>query len=128
MSNLKAIEIMTFVPSGKSFPTALQFYRDLGFEVDWESADLAILRKDSCRFFLQRFENEEMQKNFMMNLDVEDLDAWWAKIESARLMEKYAGVRMKPPQDYPWGKREIHLIDPGGVLWHIATRIPTTHS
>jgi uncharacterized glyoxalase superfamily protein PhnB len=30
---------------------------------------------------------------------------------------------MKSPQDYPWGKREIHLIGPDGVLWHIATGI-----
>lgn len=122
-SNLKVKEIMAFVPSGKNFPLTLQFYRDLGFEVDWESEDLAILRKDSCRFFLQKFENEEMQKNFMMNLEVEDVDAWWQKIQASGLKEKYEGVRMKPPQDYPWGKREIHLIGPDGVLWHIATRI-----
>jgi hypothetical protein len=63
--NLKAKEILAFVPSGKDFPSTLQFYRDLGFDVDWESEDLAILRKDSCRFFLQNFANEEMQKNFM---------------------------------------------------------------
>ncbi len=120
--NLKAKEIMAFVPSGKNYRKTLEFYKDLGFEVDWESEGLAILRKDGCRFFLQSFVNEEMQKNFMMNLEVEDLDAWWKKIESARLAERYDGVLAKPPQIYPWGKREIHLIGPDGVLWHIATK------
>ena len=28
------------------------------------------------------------------------------------------------PRDYPWGKREIHLIGPDGVLLHIAVRLP----
>jgi uncharacterized glyoxalase superfamily protein PhnB len=121
--NLKAKEIMAFVPSGEDFPLALRFYQDLGFEVDWKSDDLAVLRKDACRFFLQKLENEEMRKNFMMNLDVEDLDAWWQRIQSINLKEKYPGARAKPPQDYPWGKREIHLIGPDGVLWHIAIRI-----
>jgi uncharacterized glyoxalase superfamily protein PhnB len=119
-----AKEIMAFVPSGPDYRLTLQFYQDLGFTADWVSDDLAVLRKDACRFFLQNFANQEMQSNFMMNLEVEDLDAWWAKIQSAGLMEKYPGTRAKPPQDYPWGKREIHLIGPDGVLWHIAVRIP----
>ncbi len=24
---------------------------------------------------------------------------------------------------YPWGLREIHLIDPSGILWHIAQEL-----
>lgn len=122
--NLKANEIMAFVPSGKDYHLTLSFYKNMGFEADWESEELAILRKDRCRFFLQNFANAEMQKNFMMDLEVEDLDSWWEKITSEKLVEKYPGVKAKPPQDYPWGKREIHLIGPDGVLWHIATKKP----
>jgi uncharacterized glyoxalase superfamily protein PhnB len=117
--NLKTREILAFVPSGKDYPLALAFYKDLGFEAEWASAELALLRRDGCRFFLQNFVNEEMQKNFMMSLEVEDLDAWWEKIESAKLAEKYPGVKAVPPRDYPWGRREIHLIAPDGALWHI---------
>jgi hypothetical protein len=25
---------------------------------------------------------------------------------------------LKPPTDYAWG-REVHIIDPGGVCWHV---------
>ena len=29
------------------------------------------------------------------------------------------GVRPPtPPKLYPWGLREVHVIDPAGVLWH----------
>ncbi|MDB5104807.1 MAG: Glyoxalase/bleomycin resistance protein/dioxygenase [Fibrobacteres bacterium] len=121
--NLKVKEMMTFVPSGSDFPLALEFYRDLGFEVDWESDELALVRIETFRFFLQKLENKEMQGNFMMNLEVENVEDWWTKIESLRLQDKYKGIRLKAPQVYPWGKKEIHLIDPAGVLWHIAIRV-----
>lgn len=118
-ANLKVTEILAFVPSGKDYRLALAFYRDLGFTVEWESEQLASLNLDGCRFFLQNFSNEEMQKNFMMSLEVEDLDAWWEKIESAELTAKYPGVKAVPPKDYPWGRREIHLIAPDGALWRL---------
>jgi catechol 2,3-dioxygenase-like lactoylglutathione lyase family enzyme len=118
--NLKIKEIMAFVPSGKDYEQALRFYLDLGFEADFKSDDLALLRMGAYRFFLQKFENAGLQGNFMMNMEVENLDDWWARIESLDLKERYPGTRLKGPTTYPWGKREIHLIDPAGVLWHIA--------
>jgi uncharacterized glyoxalase superfamily protein PhnB len=124
--DLRAKEIMTFVPAGKDFRITLEFYKDLGFDADWESEDLAILRKDNCRFFLQKLDNEEMRNNFMMNLEVENLDDWWKKIQATGVQEKYPGTRLVPPKDYPWGKREIHLIGPDGVLWHIAASAQAT--
>jgi hypothetical protein len=27
-------------------------------------------------------------------------------------------VRTKRPTDFPWG-REVHIIDPAGVCWHV---------
>ena len=121
--NLKVKEMMTFVPSGNNYELAIAFYKDLGFEVDWKSEDLAIIRIGGFRFFLQKFENNELQANFMMNLDVENVEDWWTKIESLKLREKYKGIIMKAPEVYPWGKKEIHLTDPAGVLWHIAIRV-----
>ena len=59
----------------------------------------------------------------MFHLMVEDLDAWWQWIQEKDLCHRYEGVKAKAPQDYPWGLREIHLIDPSGVLWHIAQKI-----
>lgn len=119
-STLAIKELMCFVPSGPDYAQALRFYEELGFSIAWESPELAILQYGAHRFFLQNFTNVELQQNYMMHLAVEDLDAWWEKLSALNLPEKYAGVRLKPPQIYPWGMREIHLIDPAGVLWHIA--------
>jgi catechol 2,3-dioxygenase-like lactoylglutathione lyase family enzyme len=120
--NLRVKEMMTFVPSGSDYELSLRFYQDLGFQADWKSDELAILRIESFRFFLQKFENREMQGNFMMNLEVENVDDWWKNLAGLKLQEKYPAVKLKPPELYPWGKKEIHLIDPAGILWHIASR------
>lgn len=121
--NLKVKDLMTFVPSGSNYQREIEFYEALGFIVGWKSEELALLKVGNFRFFLQNFENKEMQNNFMMNLDVENLDHWWSKINGLHLPEKFPGTKAKAPEDYPWGKREIHLITPAGVLWHIAVPI-----
>ena len=118
--NLKAKEIMTFVPAQGRYEEAIRFYEEVGFEIDWRDDTIAVIRKDTCRFFLQNISYEWAEGNFMMSLEVDDLDAWWKHLESLRLAENYSGVKLRSPEDYPWGKREIHLIDPCGVLWHIA--------
>jgi hypothetical protein len=53
---------------------SLRFFQDLGFTVSWKSPEMSVLRKDACCFFLQNYHNQDMQDNFMMNLDVENLD------------------------------------------------------
>lgn len=120
--NLAVKAIEAFVPSGPDYGRTLSFYKDLGFATDFESDELSVLRLGTCRFFLQNFANLEMQKNFMMNLEVENLDDWWTHLQALDLLVRYPGTRLKAPETYPWGKREIHLIGPDGVLWHIATR------
>ena len=35
----------------------------------------------------------------------------------------FAGVKLPSPTQFPWG-REIHIIDPGGVCWHVRHAAP----
>src|SRR2546423_13613816 len=118
--NLTTTEILTIIPSGNDYEKAIQFYLEIGFELDWKSETISILRKDKCRFFLQNNPNNWALDNFMMVLEVETLNDWWEKLNGLELEKKYEGVKLKAPEVYPWGKREIHLIDTCGVLWHIS--------
>lgn len=111
---------MTIFPSVTDFDSAIRFYVEIGFQIDWRSDSMAVLRKDNCKFLLQNSSNNWIDGNFMMVLEVEDLDDWWIHLDGLNLAERYPGVRLRAPEDYPWGKREIHLIDPCGVLWHIS--------
>ena len=105
-----------FVPSGKDFAQAKSFFTDLGFTVNWEVDGLAELVLGAAVFLLQDFHNQEMQDNFMLQVEVEDLDAWWAHLEESGVVDRYS-LRTTGVKDFPWG-REVHLVDPAGVCWH----------
>jgi predicted enzyme related to lactoylglutathione lyase len=113
----RATALVPFVPSGPDFKTALAFFADLGFETAWQHDGLAGLRFGGAYFMLQDINIPVWQENQMHVIEVDDLDAYWAEIDTLDLPGKYTGVRTKPPTDFPWG-REVHLIDPSGVCWH----------
>ena len=67
---------------------------------------------------LQSINVPEWQKNQMLTIEVDDLDGYWAEIEPSSFPASFPGVKLRPPTDFPWG-REVHIIDPGGVCWHV---------
>lgn len=123
MMNLKTKQLVTFISAGSDLEKGIEFYKDMGFELQHMDADIAVLSIDEHKFILQKYPNEWMQGNFMMVLEVEDADAWYDKLAGLQLTQKYEGVFLKKPQDFPWGKRVCHLGDPNGVLWHISADI-----
>jgi catechol 2,3-dioxygenase-like lactoylglutathione lyase family enzyme len=114
----RATMLYPFVPSGPDFARALAFFAALGFEEAWRHGGLAGLRFGGAYFLLQDIDVPEWQKNQMITFEVEDLDAYWSEVEALGLPERFPGVRLRPPTRFPWG-REVHLIDPGGVCWHV---------
>jgi uncharacterized glyoxalase superfamily protein PhnB len=63
---------------------------------------------------------KDWAENFMMQLVVDDADAWWSHIRGLDLVKGYSLGILKPPAMQPWGLRVLYLSDPSGVLWHIA--------
>ena len=117
---MSILSLKPFIPSGPDFSIARTFFQDLGFVVKWEGGGFAELQLGGASFLLQDFHNQEMQNNLMMFVAVDDVEEWWQHILSSGVLQRYQdrGVRAKEPTDYPWGQREIHLIDPAGVCWH----------
>ena len=114
----QATTLYPFVPSGAQFQTSLAFFAELGFIKQWEHGGLAGLRFDQAYFLLQNIDVPEWQQNQMITFEVADLDAYWAELKAKSLDRRFAGVKLRPPEEFPWG-REIHIIDPGGVCWHV---------
>lgn len=112
--------IRPFIPA-QDFELSKRFYEALGFEKVLDS-EVAIFNAGSGGFILQRFFQEDWANNFMMQLMVDDLDAWWAHIESLDLANNFGVAAPKPPALQPWGLRVSFVVDPSGVLWHIAQR------
>jgi uncharacterized glyoxalase superfamily protein PhnB len=114
--------IRAFLPS-KDFARSKSFYEALGFEKLLDG-DVAIFAAGTGSFILQDYYQEEWAANCMMQLMVDDLDAWWAHVASLDLPAHFGVRSPRPPELQPWGLRVAYLFDPSGVLWHIAGRRP----
>ena len=113
----KATALYPFVPSGPQFRLTLAFLVEMGFEPAWEHDGYAGLRYGGAYCILQDIDVAEWQKNQMVAIEVEDLDAYWSELAEKDLPARCPGSKLRPPADFPWG-REIHIVDPGGVCWH----------
>jgi catechol 2,3-dioxygenase-like lactoylglutathione lyase family enzyme len=109
-----------FLPA-KDFDLSKSFYETLGFEKLLDG-EVAIFKAGSSSFILQRYYQKDWAGNFMMQLMVDDLDAWWTYIEGLDLPGKFNVRHPTAPAIQPWGLRIVYVVDPSGVLWHIAER------
>jgi uncharacterized glyoxalase superfamily protein PhnB len=106
-----------FLPT-RDFEESKRFYEALGFAKVLDGEVAIFDTAEAGGIILQRYYNKDWAENLMLSLQVDDLDAWWAHIDSLDLAENFGVRPPAPPKDYPWGLREVHLIDPAGVLWH----------
>jgi uncharacterized glyoxalase superfamily protein PhnB len=84
--------------------------------------EVAILGMGESEFILTRFYQEDYAVNFMMQILVDDLDAWWTRISSLNLRERFGLPAPKGPAMQPWRLRVAYVVDPCGVLWQFAER------
>lgn len=113
---MKFLSLQPFVPSGKNFSAAKQFFAQLGFSVQWDSGDYVGFEKDGCSFILQNFDNKEFAENFMISVSVDDVDAFRKEVIGKELSTKF-GIRIGEVSNQPYGK-EVNIIDIAGVCWH----------
>jgi len=115
-------EARPFLPA-KDFEKSRAFYEALGFEKLLDG-DVAIFRAGKSSFILTRFYEPGLADNFMMQLMVDDLDRWWARVETLDLPTAFGVSPPRPPAMQAWGLRVAYVVDPSGVLWHFAQRRP----
>jgi uncharacterized glyoxalase superfamily protein PhnB len=109
-----------FVPA-RDFALSKRFYEALGF-TKLLDGQVAIFSVGPSSFVLQNAYQKEWAENFMMQLMVDDLDAWWAHIEALDLAGQFGVQKPKAPALQHWGLRVAYVYDPTGVLWHVCQR------
>lgn len=109
-----------FVPSGAHFERSKALFKRLGFTMNWENGGLCEFHCGDSAFLLQDHENVEMQQNFMLSIGVNDVDAFYEHLQTLDLAEDFPEVHYGPPEDRPWGIRELHFVDIAGVCWHFS--------
>ena len=118
MSDLRAVSLLPFVPSGSDYDASRRLFADLGFQELWENSGYAGFRNGDAQFILQKYDVKAFAENLMMRLNVPDLDAWWQAVSELQLDRKYPAFQINPPKEFPWG-REVNFIDLAGVCWHV---------
>ena len=113
--------IRPFIPS-KDINLSKRFYEALGFEKVLDADEVVIFNSGSGGFLIQKRYQKEWAENFMMQLMVDDLDAWWDHISALDLPGRFGVPAPREPAMQPWGLRIAYVVDPCGVLWHIAQR------
>ena len=111
-----------FLPA-KDFDVSKRFYEALGFEKVLDG-EVAVFRLGGSGFILQRYYQKDWAENFMMQLMVDDLDAWWSRIQTLDLPGRFGVSPPKTPAMQSWGLNVAYVFDPSGVLWHVAQRRP----
>lgn len=111
-----------FLPT-LDFDISKAFYEAIGFEKLLDD-EVAIFKTGSGGFILQRLYDKRWAEMTMMQLMVDDLDAWWAHLQSLDLAAKFGVEPPRAPTMQPWGLRISYLFDPAGILWHVAERRP----
>ena len=109
--------LRAFLPT-KDFEVSKQFYELLGFAKVLDGEVAIYDTAEAGGIILQRYYQRDWAENLMLSLQVDDLDSWWAHIRSLDLPGRFGVRPPAPPKFYPWGLREVHVIDPAGVLWH----------
>ncbi len=108
--------IRPFLPA-KDFTASKAFYEAIGFRIEFQDSQIAILDFEGAGFLLQNYHVAEWAGNCMNQLFVRDLDGWWTRTEG--LVERF-GVRTPiAPKMQDWGIRVGFLFDPSGVLWQV---------
>jgi len=118
MDELRALSLLPFVRSGTDYDASRRLFADLGFEEVWENDGYAGFRNGDAQFILQKFDVKAFAENFMVRLNVKDLDVWWQAVSRKQLEKTYPRFRINPPSDFPWG-REVNFIDLAGVCWNV---------
>jgi hypothetical protein len=52
----------------------------------------------------------------MMQLMVDDLNAWWAHLSALDLESEFGMAAPHAPEMQPWGLRIAYIVDPAGVV------------
>ena len=113
---MKFISLEPFVPSGKDFERAKQFFLELGFSISWDAGDIVGFERDACRFNLQKYDHKEFAENLMISVKVDNVDEFRMLALDKQLPEKF-GIRISQPKQQPYGM-EVNVIDMAGVCWH----------
>jgi len=106
--------LVVYVPA-KQFKVSQDFYRALGFTLTEGWGKTFDCRLGNAIFRLQDYYVKDWAENFMIKLDVEDVEVWHKHIKAILDERSYGDARLTEPE-MVGDTKILHVIDPSGVL------------
>lgn len=110
-----------FLPT-RDFDASRRFYEALGFVNVASGDEIALFPTGAGNIILTRVNDAKWDGAFMAALMLDDLAAWWDRIDAADLPARFGVPAPRPPAMQPWGLEVAYVVDPAGVLWHFQQR------
>lgn len=107
-------ELVVYTPA-KDFEVSKAFYSALGFQLTEGFGGTMDCRLGNVVFRLQNYYVKDWANNFMIKLNVDDVDEWYRHVKNVLAEKKYADARCAEPE-MVGGARLLHVVDPSGVL------------
>ena len=111
----------SFLPT-RDFDLSRRFYEALGFTNHATGDEVALFDTGAGTIILTRTYDPKWDGAFMIAISVDDLGAWWERIQQADLPARFGCPAPSPPVMQPWGIEVSYVIDPTGVLIHFQQR------
>ena len=99
----------------KDFALSKRFYAALGFAMSEGWGGTADFELNGNRFRLQDYYVKDWAENFMVVIDVDDVEAWHQTARKITDSREFGSVRIKPPEAVD-DSLVLHVWDPSGVL------------
>jgi catechol 2,3-dioxygenase-like lactoylglutathione lyase family enzyme len=106
-----------FLPT-RDFELSRRFYEALGFANHATGDEIALFDTGAGTIILTRTNDEKWDGAFMIAIRVDDLAAWWQRIEAADLPGRFGVPAPRAPAMQPWGLEVAYVVDPASVLIH----------
>ena len=109
---MTVLDIKAFIPS-KDYENSKAFYSEIGFEPTYVTDDLTLFENGDCSIFVQRFYNESLAQNFMIQICVTDILKVYELCSASAYKQKTSEIAHES-----WGQ-VFYLWGPSGELLHI---------
>lgn len=109
---MNVTDIKVFIPS-KDYEISKLFYAEIGFTPELVTDDLTLFQNGSCSLYLQRFYNQELANNFMLQICVSEIEEAFNVCSNSKHKTRIMHI-----QQEAWGK-VFYLWGPAGELLHI---------
>jgi hypothetical protein len=125
MLDLNVTDMRPFI-GALDYALSREFYVALGWQVEYDDGNIALLANGAHRFYLQHYYAKEWVENTMLHMTVADARACHEQVKALLESGGFGTARVAAPKVEPYGALVTHVWDPAGVLLHLAQWLPKT--